>query len=90
MDVQAVLEDIYNDGENEFEQPSLPYSRSLPHSYHARVERLFSPRQTPASTYHQNAIFDTHDSRPPAPVSAHTQVFNSNNGLDDYGECERA
>ena len=89
MDVQAVLQDIYNDGENEFEQPSLPYPESLPPSYHARAERLFSPRQTPASTYHQNAI-DLHNSRPPAPVPVHSQVSDSNILLDVYGKCERA
>ena len=89
-DVQAVLEDIYNDGENEFEQPSPPYPESLPPSYHARAERLFSPRQTPASTYHQNAIFDLHNLRPPAPVPVHTQVSDSNDRLDVYGNCERA
>lgn len=87
MDVEAVLQDIYDDGENELEQPSLLYPGSHPPSYHARAERLFSPRQTPASTYHQNAIFDLHNSKPPAPVSAHTQVSDSNNRLDVYGNC---
>ena len=90
MDPQAVLQDIYNDEENEFEQPSVPYPKSLPHSYHARVERLYDPRQTPASTYHQNALSDLDNSRLLAPISAHTRVSDSNNGLDDYGDCERA
>lgn len=90
MDVQAVLQDIYNDRENEFEQPSLPYPESLPPSHHPRAERLFSPRQTPASTYHQNAMFDLHNSRPPAPVPVHTQVSDNKNRLDVYGNCERA
>ena len=90
IDPQAVLQDIYNDEENGFEQPSVPYPKSLPHSYHARVERLYDPRQTPASTYHQNAISDLHNSRPLAPISAYTRASDSNNGLDDYGDCERA
>ena len=90
MDVQAVLQDIYDDEENEFEQPSVPYPKLLPHSYHARAERLFDPRQTPASTYHQNTTSDLHNSRPLVPVSAHTQVSDSNNGFDVYGDCERA
>lgn len=90
MDVQAVLQDIYNDEENEFEQPSVPHLKSLPHAYHARVERLFDPRQTPASIYHQNAISDMHNSRPLAPISAHTQVSDSDIGLNVYGDCGRA
>ena len=90
MDVQAVLQDIYNDEENELEQPSVPYPKSLPYPYHARAERLFIPRQTPASTYHQNAMYDLRNSGPLAPISAHTQVSDSNNGLDIYGDCERA
>ena len=90
MDVQAVLQDIYDDGENELEQPDQPYPESLAPSYHARAERLFSPRQTPASTYHQNGIFDLHNSRPPAPVSAHSQVADNNNCHHVYGNCERA
>ena len=90
MDVQAVLQDIYDDEENEFEQPSVPYPKPLPHMYHARAERLLNPRQTPASTSRQNAISDLHNSRLLAPISAHTQVSDSNNGLDVYGDCERA
>ena len=89
MDAQAVLQDIYNDEENKLEQPSVPYPESLPHSYYARAERLYDPRQTPASTY-QNAISDLHNSRLPALISAHTQASGSNDGLDAYGHCERA
>ena len=90
MDVQAVLQDIYNDGENEFEQRSLSYPESLPPSYHARAERLFSPRQTPALTYHQNAIIDLHNTRPQAPVSAHFRVSDDESCHYVYGNCGRA
>ena len=90
MDAQAVLQDIYNDEENEFKKRSVPYPEPLPNSYYARAERLHDPRQTPASTYHQNAISDLHNSRLPAPISAHTQASDSNDGLDAYGHCERA
>ena len=85
-DVQALLQDISsNYGQDEHQQSPLSYSRPLSNSYQHRAERLFDPRQTPA-TYGQHSLYASQASRPPEPNSYPTQVHHSNIGLDAYAQ----
>ena len=86
-DVQALLQDIHsNYGEDEPEQRPLLYSRPNSNPYHSRVEPLFDPRQTPASTYSQHWGYVTQASRTLESPSHAPQIAHSNTGFDVYGE----
>ena len=86
-DVQSLLQDISsNYGQVEHQQSPLSCSRPSSNSYQHRAERLFDPRQTPASTYGQHSLYATQASRPLEPYSYPTQVLHSNIGLDAYAQ----
>ncbi|KAL2040972.1 hypothetical protein N7G274_006430 [Stereocaulon virgatum] len=83
--VRALLQDIQsNYGQEECREPHLPYSRPMSNSYQHRAVRLFDPRQTPASTYGQHALYAAQASRSLEPYSYAPQAVHDISGSDAY------